>query len=56
MCRDCHHYLPSANANQRAWLDGYGYCKAAPSVEQRARFFNDAGACWLVPVRFEAKK
>lgn len=55
-CRDCLHYLPSSEANQRAWLAGYGYCKSAPTVEQRARFFNDAGLCWLAPIRFEAKK
>lgn len=51
-CRDCLHYLPSSEAIQRAVLDGYGYCKVAPTPELRARFFAADGACWLVPNRY----
>ena len=56
-CRDCHHYLDSAEANKpRAGLDGYGYCKAAPSIELRARFFHESSACWLTPVLFKERR
>jgi hypothetical protein len=56
-CRDCIHFLTSAHANQRAVLAGYGYCKAAPDIILRARFFHEQSNCWLVPQRFqEARK
>lgn len=53
-CRDCTHFLPSEKANApRPGLLGYGYCKAAPTVEQRARFFHDSQAkCWLTVSAF----
>lgn len=53
-CRDCQHYLSSEEANKpRSGLVGYGYCKAAPSVELRARFFHETQSCWLSPVQFK---
>lgn len=55
-CRDCFHFLSSAQAAQRAVLDGYGYCQAAPSVELRARFFPDSGNCWLATNRYQERK
>lgn len=55
-CRACLHYLPSADAAQRAVLDGYGYCKAASSPELRARFFSADGTCWLVPTRYQERR
>lgn len=55
-CHDCIHFLTSAQANQRAALAGFGYCKAAPSIELRARFFRDDTRCWLTPVRYAAAK
>jgi hypothetical protein len=55
-CHDCRHFIPSAVANKPRWgLDGYGYCKAAPSIELRARFFADSGVCWLVPNRYQER-
>ena len=53
-CGDCRHYLPSEQAVQRAWLAGYGYCKAAPDIDKRARFFATTKLCWLTPAKFEA--
>jgi hypothetical protein len=53
-CRDCIHYEKSGDERRRG-LDGYGYCKASPSLEGRARFFSDDGPCWLVPNRYEEK-
>lgn len=54
-CRDCQNYLPSDKASApRPGLLGYGYCKAAPSVHLRARFFHEsAHPCWLALSRFE---
>lgn len=47
-CATCIHFETSAKANQRAVLEGFGYCKAAPSPETRARFFRgDTADCWL---------
>ncbi len=51
-CRDCLHFLPSEKANQRAFLEGFGYCNAAPDLLLRARFFRDDAACWLPEPRF----
>ena len=55
-CGDCRHYLPSEQAGQRAWIAGYGYCKAAPTVEARAQFFTGGKSCWLTPAHFEVRK
>jgi hypothetical protein len=55
-CRTCLHFLTSERAAQRAVLDGYGYCKAAPTIELRARFFRDDRDCWLADPRYEARK
>lgn len=48
-CLNCTHYQSSEDAHKpRAGLDGYGYCKAAPSIELRARIFTDrTPKCWL---------
>lgn len=56
-CQACLHYLPSVAAtNPRSGLVGYGYCKAAPSLELRARFFPASTArCWLAVDRFVAQ-
>ena len=52
-CRDCLHFLTSEKANQRAVLEGYGYCNHAPSPLLRARFFHGSqDACWLFPEAF----
>lgn len=51
-CRDCISFLPSEKASQRAFLEGFGYCNAAPTVELRARFFRDHSACWLPESRY----
>lgn len=48
-CRSCTHYDPST-------LPRYGFCKAAPTLEERARFFHGVGACWLSPVRFQERQ
>ena len=56
LCRDCFHFLPSERANQRAVLDGYGYCNGAPSVELRARLFRDTQSCWLPVNRYQERK
>lgn len=55
-CQACLHYLPSVHdSNRAAGLVGYGYCKAAPSLELRARFFPESTArCWLADDRFKA--
>lgn len=55
-CQACRHYLPSEEANKpRSGLVGYGYCKAAPSLELRARLFPESTArCWLADDRFKA--
>ena len=56
-CRDCQHYLPSAEAYKpRPGLEGYGFCKAAPTLERQARFFHESSACWLTPPRYQEKK
>jgi hypothetical protein len=55
ICRDFQHFLPSADAGQRAVLDGFGYCKAAPEIYLLARFFRADRSCWLFPVRFAKK-
>ena len=55
-CKNCVHFLTSAQAAQRAVLDGYGYCKAAPTPELRARFFSDGGNCWLEHNRYQEQK
>ncbi|MFN4325216.1 MAG: hypothetical protein ACK4FP_04950 [Azonexus sp.] len=56
-CRDCLHYLSSDEANKpRSGLAGYGYCKAAPSIELRARFFHETSACWLSPIQFKERR
>ena len=55
-CRDCHHFLPSEKANQRAFLEGFGYCNAAPTIELRARFFRADNDCWLTPPRFQERR
>lgn len=52
-CLACRHYLPSAEAGQRAYINGYGYCKAGPTRHERSMFFNAANPCWLKPARFE---
>jgi len=56
-CRACQHFLSSERAKQRAVLDGYGYCNAAPTVELRARFFRDTTSpCWLDVDRYQERK
>lgn len=55
-CRDCYSFVPSEKANQRAVLEGFGYCNAAPSPELRARFFRDHLACWLTPPRYQERR
>lgn len=54
-CQACLYYLSSEEANKpRSGLVGYGYCKAAPSLELRARLFPDATAvCWLDTKQFK---
>jgi len=53
-CRDCLHFLTSEKANQRAVLEGYGYCNHAPTPLLRARFFRDTqDPCWLFPEAFK---
>jgi|GEM_PF-2345506 hypothetical protein len=56
-CQACRHYLSSEEANKpRSGLLGYGYCKAAPSLELRARLFPDTTAvCWLDKKQFMAQ-
>ena len=51
-CQICTHFESSEKAAQRAVLEGFGYCKAAPTLELRARFFRADSECWLVPMRF----
>lgn len=53
-CLTCAHYQSSEDANKpRAGLAGYGYCKAAPSIELRARIFTDGTPrCWLTDDRY----
>lgn len=53
-CLTCTHYLPSSDAGQRAYMDGYGYCKAGPTRHERSLFFNAAQPCWLKPARYQA--
>lgn len=55
-CQACVHYFSSTEANKpRDGLEGYGYCKAAPSIESRSRIFRDTTAkCWLNNDRFQA--
>lgn len=55
LCRDCVHFLPSMKAYApRPGLLGYGYCKAAPTVLLRARFFHESQpTCWIKPPAFE---
>ena len=48
-CRSCTHYDPST-------LPRYGFCKVAPTLEERARLFPGASACWLSPVRFQERQ
>jgi|APTNR8051073442_1049403.scaffolds.fasta_scaffold02659_13 hypothetical protein len=55
-CRDCLHFLPSEKANQRAFLEGYGYCKAGETPLLRARFFADSRDCWLDPQRYHQER
>lgn len=56
-CRDCAHFLPSAEANKsRGGLEGYGYCKAAPTIHDRALFFREDRDCWLVPIHYQERK
>jgi len=55
-CRDCLHFLTSEKANQRAVLDGWGYCNAAPTVIERARFFREERDCWLVPNHYKERR
>ena len=55
-CETCVHYLPSQEAGQRAWLEGYGYCKAGTTREERCSFFAASSACWLTPPRYKAGK
>jgi hypothetical protein len=57
-CRDCQHYLSSEEANKpRAGLAGYGYCKAAPGLELRARFFDEmTDRCWLPANQFKERR
>jgi hypothetical protein len=57
LCRDCLHYLDSVKSNAPRWgLDDYGYCKAAPSLELRARIFHEKTKCWIDPQRFQERK
>ena len=51
-CQSCFYFESSEKAAQRAVLEGSGYCKVAPTLEQRARFFRADSECWLVPMRF----
>mgnify|MGYP000942101579 CR=1 FL=1 len=57
-CRQCQHYHDSTDANKPRWgLVGYGYCKAAPSPELRARFFPDTTApCWLDANQYKERR
>lgn len=56
-CRDCTHFLDSFTANAPRWgLTDYGYCKAAPDTELRARLFHGTSECWLKPVKFVQEK
>ncbi len=56
-CRDCANYLDSVTSNKPRWgLDDYGYCRAAPSIELRARIFHEATKCWLVPVAYKERR
>ncbi|MFZ2269064.1 MAG: hypothetical protein WAV95_15925 [Azonexus sp.] len=53
-CQTCIYFEPSEKAGQRAVLEGFGYCKVAPTLEQRSLFVSGQKSCWLVPVRFRA--
>ena len=55
-CRDCVSFLPSEKAGQRAVLEGFGYCNAAPTIELRARFFRDYLDCWLDENRYKERR
>ena len=55
ICLNCTHYLPSKDAGQRAWMEGYGYCNAGRNRTERSMFFNAGGRCWLRPVRFSKR-
>lgn len=55
-CRTCQHFVSSERANQRAVLDGFGYCNAADCALLRARFFRDDSACWLIPSRYQERR
>jgi len=55
-CRTCQHFVSSERANQRAELEGFGYCNAAPSALLRARFFRDHLDCWLSPARYQERR
>lgn len=55
ICLNCTHYLPSKDAGQRAWMEGYGYCNAGRNRTERSMFFNAGGRCWLRPVRFNKR-
>lgn len=54
-CRDCLHYIDSAEANKpRYGLAGYGYCKAGATPELRAMFFPETQAvCLFLPSLFK---
>ena len=55
-CHACTHYQTTAEAlKPRPGLDGYGYCKAAPTIEQRARMFHENSPCWLTPPAFKER-
>lgn len=54
-CKTCTHFETSSKAAQRAVLEGFGYCKAAASPQDRAKFFRDSSGCWLSPVRYHAR-
>ncbi|MDR2188919.1 MAG: hypothetical protein LBE62_12915 [Azonexus sp.] len=56
VCADCRFFLPSEKANQRAVLEGFGYCHAENDPMIRARFFRSARSCWQVPLRFEERR
>jgi hypothetical protein len=57
-CRDCQHFSSSIETNrQRPGLVGYGYCRAAPTVTLRARFFHDSQSpCWLAESRYVRRR
>lgn len=54
-CRLCHHFVASENAHQRAFLEGWGYCNAAPDLMGRAQFFPGTRECWLQPPRYQER-